>query len=840
MYGFVRSFVVCALAALLLPIMAVGLVAQPPDHPQGKTARLVTYDKADGQTYFALGLSPADGVAAGGARDIVLVFDTSASQVGVYRQDALGALEAMLNALPDGDRVKLVAADLRAVPLTKEFVPPRSPAMQEALAKLNRRVPLGSTDMRVVLEGSADEFDNGHGNPKALVYIGDGMSKADLLATRDFQALVERLTANQIPVSAFAVGPRRDIQLLSILANLTGGNTVVDANGFSPQQAGGGLARIAHAEVTWPKHAELPAAMTQVYPQPVPPLRSDRDTILVGKLDARGEQEIQISGTTAGKQVELSWTVSPERSSEDQAYLPQLVDLAANNNGATLPTAGSAGLREVRRVLNGATGNLADLSGQALSSGDVNGARRLADAALARDPNDPLAKAVRTAAGRGGGEAPLRVGGGSGAGSLLAEFEAEAGIGDFLKKVNDQKQVQTEILQAEVETGLSTARDNFDVNPAKAQQDLKLLLEQIERAPDVESETRAQLRDQVVAAIQEARRRDVENSERDQLRLEAEAAAKERQRIVEQLGRRELAIKQIMDRFNALMDERRFREAQEASESIRELMPDTVITRAAVEKSRFEGFWRDVMLLNEVRQKAWVDTTYQIERSAVPFPGDPPITYPDPEVWEGLTLRRKKFASIDLAKQGGAEEKILNALEEPTTLEFIETPLQDVIDYLKDLHSIEIQVDNRALEDVGIGSDTPITRNLKGITLRSALRLMLKELDLTYVIQDEVLSITTPEEAESQLLTKVYPVADLVLPISAGVGANPFSMGGGLGGGGGFGGGMGGMGGGMGGGMMGGMGGGMGGGFGGGMGGMGGGGMFRVDDRLIIGRVKSR
>ena len=67
-----------------------------------------------------------------------------------------------------------------------------------------------------------------------------------------------------------------------------------------------------------------------------------------------------------------------------------------------------------------------------------------------------------------------------------------------------------------------------------------------------------------------------------------------------------------------------------------------------------------------------------------------------------------------------------------------------MIDYLKDLHSIEIQIDEKALADMGIGSDTPITRNLKGITLRSALRLMLKELDLTYVIRDEVLSITTP------------------------------------------------------------------------------------------------
>jgi hypothetical protein len=217
------------------------------------------------------------------------------------------------------------------------------------------------------------------------------------------------------------------------------------------------------------------------------------------------------------------------------------------------------------------------------------------------------------------------------------------------------------------------------------------------------------------------------------------------------------------------------------------------------------------MAVREARHKASLDAWFQTEKSHVPFPDEPPITYPDPEVWEGLTLRRKKYAAIDLAKQGGAEEKILNSLQDNTSLEFIETPLADVIDYLKDLHGIEIQIDTKSLEDVGIGSDTPITRNLKGITLRSALRLMLKELDLTYVVRDEVLLITTPEEAQSQLITKVYPVADLVLPINSGAGANPFQMGGGMGGGGGFGGGLRGGGGG-------------GGGFGGGGGGFGGGG----------------
>jgi hypothetical protein len=147
-----------------------------------------------------------------------------------------------------------------------------------------------------------------------------------------------------------------------------------------------------------------------------------------------------------------------------------------------------------------------------------------------------------------------------------------------------------------------------------------------------------------------------------------------------------------------------------------------------------------------------------------------------------------------------------------------------VVDYLKQRHGIEIQLDKKALSDAGIGSDVPITRSFKGITLRSALKLLLGELDLTYVLKNEVLMITSRTEAENMLSQRVYPVADLVTPISPARNmAGP--MGGGMGGGM-LGGGMGGMGSGMG---MGGMGMGMGGmgmgmgGMGGGMGGMGGG-----------------
>jgi len=785
-----RFFLLGGSLSTLMLATTITAMAASRAQTSSQPAVLATYDKADGETYFALSLRPALETGSGATHDVVVVFDTSASQTGVYRDDALVALRAMLAGLGQEDRVKLMAGDLQAVPLTRNFVVPSGPEMRAALGKLQRRVPLGSTDMGVVLEQAAAGFDGRAGRPRSLVYVGDGMTKANLLAAKEFRTLVNTLVNNRIAVSAFAIGPHRDVQLLATLANHTGGNWIVDQEGVSAEQAGRALARIADGDVIWPGSIELPATMTDVYPKRVPPLRSDRDTILVGKLEGRGPQEIKMSAKLAGEPVRFHWTALPKRSNDDFFYLPQLVAIAERDDGLTLPTAGSAGLHETWRLFSAAASRLSALSGRALASGDLVGAGRLADAALARDPGDPRAAVVRRAVDRADAAALRTKADDQTNGSRSAPGDVERDGGDFLFDVTAQRRVQTEIIRAEVEDGLAKARDGMDTHARKAQQDLKLLLESVERAPDLEAETRARLRDQIVSAIQEARRREVENDEKQQLSQQAHATGIAHERLIESLRRKDEVMKQIVARFNALMDETRFREAEEAAQGAKAIMPDSVIATLAVHNARQVGFLRHLMELRDVRHKAFVDTMQGVERANVPFADDPPITYSDPEVWEGLTLRRKKYPSMDLAKQNSREEAILEALEEPTTMEFIETPLDAVIDFLKELHEIEIQIDAKALGDVGINSHTPITRNVQGISLRSALRLMLRELDLTYVIQDEVLLITTVEEAGGQIRTRVYPVADLVLPISAGIGANPFEIGAGLGRPGAFGGGM--------------------------------------------------
>ena len=99
---------------------------------------------------------------------------------------------------------------------------------------------------------------------------------------------------------------------------------------------------------------------------------------------------------------------------------------------------------------------------------------------------------------------------------------------------------------------------------------------------------------------------------------------------------------------------------------------------------------------------------------------------------------------------GEAERRILKALQEPVEFDFNETPLNDVVSYFKDKHNLQIFVDTKTLNDAGIDPSTlPITIRLNGISLRSALKLTLSTQGLTWLVGDEVMTITTQEKADS-------------------------------------------------------------------------------------------
>ena len=833
------------------------------------SARMVTY-QAEGQTYYALSLVPEFAPSKNSSASIVVMFDTSASQQGAYRSSALAALDSMLSSLRPEDQVELLGVDLGVRAFTDGPVSVESKELQVAVNQLKEQVPLGSTDMASALKAAAQRLSNASSQHRQIIYIGDGISATNLLDTATLNEVLGDLRNARATVTSYAIGPKMDGQLLAVLANHTGGNLYVqpemvwqdETQDISDERAqaenirnariaGKQMAQSTTASVLWPTSLDYSVELGQTYPAVMPPLRSDRDTILVGatKDALPAEVDLSIEADGPNGQVTLSWNPTPEFSLDDHGFLVEVVGVARSDEGVSLPTVGSAGLAEAARLVGARMDQLTELAERAVSVGDHQAAVRIAKAVLRSDPSNVRAQTIQhVSEGEPVDPTEVRKDISDSDGVRVAQVEGEVLIlegdlapvtvvepqetlleevardGVFLDQVERERRVFAEMLSKEVQNAVVEARDTMSSDPQSVMQNLKVVLDGVQRASDLDAAKRAELVDKLRTTLKEAGYQVTLKDERDREREEELAASQARKLLNERLTRRIEREKQLLARFNALVDDQQYLEAEEVALIVEEIDPEGVTPRVATLWSRHKRahYLQDVA--RTARHKAFFDTMYQVELSMIPFPDSPPIIYPDADVWEELTNRRKKYASVDLSARSKSEERIDSVLREPlkVPLQHDEEPLNEVMRQIQDEYDIPIVFDNAALDQLAISPETEVTVDLRSISLRSAMNLMLKQPgleDLTYVLDQEVLLITTIEKANETLKVKVYPVADLVLPIInlGGLGGG----GGGLGGGGLGGGGGGGLGGG-------GLGGGGGGGLGGGGGG--GGGFFNVAD----------
>ncbi len=373
-------FLLIALAMVfVVPSMSFSATPPKPTADAGNdAARFDAFAKPDGTSYFALSLMPQVTLPATDASDVVILFDTSAREVGQYRDKGLEMLRGLLATLGDHDRVKLLAVDLHAVELTNSFVSPRGPEIQAALQKLQQRVPLGATDLEAALQGVDTNYASPAASQRTAIYIGDGQSNANLTGA-GVNNIVDHLVQNHVSINSFVVGPGDNSVVLAALANQTGGVVTLDNDKTAGREVGAQFARAVHEPVIWPTDRKLPDSLAEVYPTNTPPLRTDRDTILLGQGKADGTFAVEIQGQCAGQPVDLRWTVPAAKPNDDNAYLAQWVDLAKNDGGRRLPTLGSEGLWAARRLSDMGAHTLAQLGRQAAAEGDVKQAKQFVD-----------------------------------------------------------------------------------------------------------------------------------------------------------------------------------------------------------------------------------------------------------------------------------------------------------------------------------------------------------------------------------------------------------------------------------------------------------------------------
>jgi len=175
---------------------------------------------------------------------------------------------------------------------------------------------------------------------------------------------------------------------------------------------------------------------------------------------------------------------------------------------------------------------------------------------------------------------------------------------------------------------------------------------------------------------------------------------------------------------------------------------------AAARINQISGRVADV---REVRSRGgdrFMATIDQVGKSAIPAASD----YELPSDW----LERTKKRSPE-SKLTAQEKALLDSLKKPVNVDYNMQTIQSVLDHLSKQMGQDILTDKQSMEEANVTYDTPITlRFNKPVSARTALKRVLADVGLTYVIRKEHIEVTTIARAKEMLTTRTYYVGDLL------------------------------------------------------------------------------
>jgi hypothetical protein len=161
--------------------------------------------------------------------------------------------------------------------------------------------------------------------------------------------------------------------------------------------------------------------------------------------------------------------------------------------------------------------------------------------------------------------------------------------------------------------------------------------------------------------------------------------------------------------------------------------------------------------VHEIREKkavAFANTMLQVDKSAILPNGDVEF----PRNWKELSLLRSKKSQLTKT-----ERAILKALDARISVDVTDQRFGGMIDYFQKKMGQTILLDKPSLDDLGINPEsTTISLHLEKVSTRTALKKMLADLGLTYIVKDELIFVTTPTKAKDYMTTRTYYVGDLV------------------------------------------------------------------------------
>ncbi|MCZ6445424.1 MAG: hypothetical protein O6758_04475, partial [Planctomycetota bacterium] len=362
----------------------------------------------------------------------------------------------------------------------------------------------------------------------------------------------------------------------------------------------------------------------------------------------------------------------------------------------------------------------------------------------------------------------------SGLRQAQAQLDEASAIGD----VDQERQVQ-----------LGRAREEFDVALRRAgellaQQDFagaerEVLTAQIRLRrvrnlfSDREHNDRNRQAENLLVEI-DLKRTDARLAEDHRIRLEADRHQQEA-RIRDSNQRRSIITENLL-RVRQLQLELKYDEALQVVDEILfidEYNPAALVLRDTIRNTML---YREYAELQRRKDPGYAVLALEGQRAMIPpqpnvsGPGERSTTgvMQYPEDWAQLSLRRSHEAGFGESPANQRVAQILSQTRIP--VDFSRNSFDQVISFLSQVTGVDIYVDWKALDFIGVDPSDEITLQLNDVAVATALERILEQAgdDLDrpqWSIQDGILTISSEEKLRTRTHTLVYDIRDLLFEV---------------------------------------------------------------------------
>ncbi|MBY0512633.1 MAG: hypothetical protein K2P78_01825, partial [Gemmataceae bacterium] len=799
-----------AAAAPTLDEMATRFAATP----------VVTYSPKAGDTVFAWQVKPELPAAGPRGRDILVMVDTSASQAGKPIQQARQVITGLADAAGPDDRICVwtVNTPQATKPLTTGFQPGKSDDLRQANAALGEvEYGSGATDLKYAMN-HALALPINPGRQQVILFLGDGDSAFDPLSEADRVALGARLDLRDQQFFAVPLGVKVNPFNLHGFAALTGGTLVrVQEDLANPVGRGQFVARLKAAfdvPVLKADKFQFGPEVAEFYPSKLPPLRADRAALVVGKLAGPAQTvTLTAKGKVNGLPVNLTLSQPVPAARTDHYFLNLMLEQwrAAPNKEAPAVLQADRALALASTQVKLYRDEYLTQAVWAMTMDRLDEAGALYQAAMKVDPTDAeaaagvklidnmkagrvtkadLKKAIdqkeksegtkvdKDATVRGAVRDLAKVNGQDPAAQPAAPQPPNAQ--EALREAAARQRIEEERYRVLTEATIRRARQLLRTDPDSAYGELKRQRDEILAYEGIGDTARTRMVGELESVMREIFVKGGEIKRSAAAEREQIARTRRRMNEFDRQQNEEERTKARIDSFRQLMQQARYELAyQESQLMIQERVargqpvPGEATASYVIGQNATQlREWRELV---RIREDRFLLTMMQTEKSHIPYPDEPPVHFPPAAVWRELTgARKERYSNSLLGPEPSPVQKKLQSIIENQRVSYEknlnDTPLFELLQDLAKRYDVTFIIMEEYFKADGVQNIREAKPNLtatrlEGLTLGSFLDIVLQSINATFVVRPDYIEITTFGRKLEEKVTRVFPVADLAIPI---------------------------------------------------------------------------